>query len=177
VNGKTIRDRNMPDRQQLQQWLDAERNGRDEEADEAFLGVFAALPRLQPSAAFAEQTMTAVVRWRARRRRLVALAWGTTTLIVVTGGLGAWLLGPSIAPSIVKPVALALSHATPWLVAYATEAVNLWWAIAGIAAAVGNALATPPTAGAIVGAELIGILAFFALQRLVAAGRPGEMRL
>jgi hypothetical protein len=62
-------------------------------------------------------------------------------------------------------------------VAYATEAMNLWWAIAGIAAAVGNALATPPTAGAIVGAELIGILAFFALQRLVAAGRPGEMGL
>ena len=43
--------------------------------------------------------------------------------------------------------------------------------------AIGNALATPPTASAIVGAELLGIFAFFALQRLVAAERAGDMEI
>jgi hypothetical protein len=167
----------MPDRKQLERWLDVERSGQDDAADQAFLSVFAGLPRIEPSPAFAEQAMASVLRWRARRRRLVATAWAAAALIVAAGGLGAWLFGPAIAPSVVKPVALGLSHATPWLVAYATEAMNLWWAIAGLATAIANALATPPTAGAIVGAELIGIFAFFALQRLVGAERSGEIEL
>ena len=167
----------MPDRKQLERWLQAERSGEDDAADEAFLSVFAAMPRIQPSAAFTDQTMTAVLRWRARRRRLVVFAWAAAVLVVIAGGAAALLLGPSLAPSVVKPVALGLSHATPWLVAYATETMNLWWAIAGLATAIGNTLAAPPTASAIVGAELIGIFAFFALQRLVAAERTGEMEI
>ena len=167
----------MPDRRQLERWLEAERSGQDDAADEAFLSVFAAMPRIQPSAAFADQTMTAVLRWRARRRRLIAFAWAAAVFVVVAGGAAALLLAPVLAPSVVKPVALGLSRATPWLVAYAAEAMNLWWAIAGLATAIGNALATPPTATAIVGAELIGIFAFFALQRLVAAERAGDMEI
>ena len=167
----------MPDRQQLERWLQAERSGQDDAADEAFLSVFAAMPRIQPSAAFADQTIAAVLRWRARRRRLIAAAWAAAVLVVVAGGAAALLFGPALAPSVVKPVALGLSHATPWLVAYAAEAMNLWWAIAGLGTAIGNALATPPTASAIVGAELIGIFAFFALQRLVAAERTGDMEI
>jgi len=167
----------MPDRKQLERWLEAERRGQDDAADEAFLSVFAALPRIEPSPAFAERTMAGVLRWRARRRRLLVLAWAAAALIVAAGGLTALLLGPSLAPSIVKNMALGLSHATPWLIAYAAEAMNLWWAIAGVATAIANALATPPTAGAILGAELIGIFAFFALQRVVGAERPGEMEL
>ena len=165
----------MADRQQLERWLKAERLEDDEAADAAFAGVFASMPRIQPSAAFADQTMASVLRWRARRRRLFAFAWAAAVVIVAAGVVGAWLFGPALAPSVVKPVALALSHATPWLIAYATEAMNLWWVIAGLATAIANALATPPTAGAIVGAELIGIFAFFALQRLVGAERAGEM--
>jgi len=167
----------MPDRTQLERWLEAERSGHDDAADEAFLSMFAAMPRVQPSAAFADQTMTAVLRWRARRRRLIAFAWAAAVLAVAGGAAAALLLGPMLAPSVVKPLALGMSRATPWLVAYATEAMNLWWAIAGLATAISNALATPPTATAIVGAELLGILAFFALQRLVAAERSGEMEI
>ena len=174
---RTTEGRNMPDPKQLQRWLEAERSDQDDAADEAFLSVFAALPRIEPSPAFAEQTMVAVLAWRARRRRLIVLAWAAAVLIVAAGGLVAMLLGPSVAPSIVKQMALGVSHATPWLIAYAAEAMNLWWAIAGIATAVGNALATPPTAGAIVGAELVGIFAFFALQRLVGVERAGEMEI
>jgi len=167
----------MPDPKQLARWLQAERSGQDDAADEAFLHVFASLPRIEPSPAFADHTMAAVMRWRARRRRLVVFAWAAAVLAIVGGAAGAWLLGPAIAPAIVKQAALGLSHATPWLIAYATEAMNLWWAIAGLGTAIGNAVATPPTAGAIVGAELIGIFAFFALQRLVAAERAGEIEL
>ena len=167
----------MPDRTQLERWLEAERREQDDAADEAFLTVFASMPRIQPSAAFADQTMTAVLRWRARRRRLIAFAWAAAIFVVVAGGAAALLLGPTFAPSVVKPLALGLSRATPWLIAYAAEAMNLWWAIAGLAVAIGNALATPPTATAIVAAELLGIFAFFALQRLVAAERTGDMEI
>ena len=167
----------MPDHTELNRWLEAERSGQDDAADEAFLSVFATMPRIQPNSAFADRTMTAVLRWRARRRRLIAFAWAAAVFIVLAGGAAAVLLGPTFAPSVVKPLALGISRATPWLIAYLTEAMNLWWALAGLATAIGNALATPPTATAIVGAELLGIFAFFALQRLVAAERTGEMEI
>jgi hypothetical protein len=179
-------DRRLPSREQLERWLASEAASRsddaadeagDEAADAAFAHLFAAMPRIEPRAAFAEQTMTAVLRWRTRRRRLIAFAWAATLGTMVSGLIAAWLLGPSIAPAAVKPLALGLSRATPWLVAYATEAMNLWWAIAGVATAIANALATPPRAGALVAAELVGILAFFALQRLVAAEHAGEMEI
>ena len=58
--------------------------------------------------------------------------------------------------------------------------MNLWWTIVGIASAVtDSALATPPRRGAIVGVELVGIFAFFALQRIAGAGtlwRDEDMR-
>ena len=74
----------------------------------------------------------------------------------------------------VEALAFASGHAVPWLIAYATVAMNWWWMLAHVGGVIASALMTPARAAAIFGVELFGILAFFALQRIAGAGRFGD---
>ena len=56
VTRDTIRDRNMPDRKELERWLFSEKTGPEEAAEAAFARVFAAVPKIEPGAEFAERT-------------------------------------------------------------------------------------------------------------------------
>jgi hypothetical protein len=174
VNRETIRDRNMADRTHLERWLGAEESGQDDAADEALVHLFAAIPKVEPTPAFVQQAVAAAWQWRARRRRLVVSAWAAMLVLVLAGVAIAYFASPRLATAGVKALAFASSHAVPWLVAYATVAMNWWWTLAHVGGVVASALVTPARAAAVVGVELFGILAFFALQRIAGAGRLGD---
>lgn len=170
----TIRDRSMTDRDDLARWLASEDLEDDTAADAAFSRVFAVLPAIEPSEGFADRTVAAAWRMRSRQRRIAALGWAAVVLIAVAGaGAGAIAAVPASAWAI-KAGAHVLLHAAPWLAAYGTEAMNVWWIVARIGSEVAAAVATPSRAAAVVGVELVAISAFFALQRLVQVQRPGE---
>ena len=169
-----IRDRNMQDREQLERWLASEATGQEDAADAAFAHLFAAVPKVEPGADFVQRTVTEVWRVRARHRRILALGWAATIILVVAGAVTAYFGSPRLATSVIKALAFASSRSVPWLVAYTTVAMDWWWTLARVGGAVASALITPARVAAIVGVELFGILAFFALQRIAGAERLGD---
>jgi anti-sigma factor RsiW len=162
------------DRRQLEQWLAEEASGHDEAADAAFSQLFAAVPRVEPTPAFVEQAVTVALRWRTRRRRLIAVAWTTVVLLLTTGALTAYYASPRLAAAAIKAVTFTSSHVIPWLVAYTKVAMEWWWTIGRVGTVIVSAVVTPERAVAIVGVELVGILALFALLRVAGAGRLGD---
>jgi len=162
------------DRKQLERWLAEEESGQDPAADAAFAQLFTAMPRLEATPAFVEQAVTAAWRWRARRRRLVATAWAAAAVLVAAGVLAAYLASPTVAPMFIKTLAFFSGRAVPWFVAYATVAMHWWLTLVHVGGVIVSALVTPARAAALVGVELFGLLAFFALQRIAGAGRLGD---
>ena len=170
---RPIRDPNM-DRKALEQWLAAEQDGEDDAADTAFAQLFSAMPRVEPAPAFVQQAVTAAWRWRARRRRLMVFGAVAAALLVGVGTVVAFGLAPQVATSLIKGFAFASGRAVPWFVAYASVAMNWWWTLGHVGSTVASALLTPARLVALVGVELVGLLAFFALQRLAGAERLGD---
>ena len=162
------------DRTELERWLAAEESGQDDAADQAFARVFAAVPKVEPAPAFVQQAVAAAWLWRARRRRLIAFSWAATIFLVVAGAVAAYVAAPAFAPSIIKAFAFASGRSVPWLVAYTTVAMDWWWTLARVGGVVASALITPVRVVAVVGVELVGMLAFYALQRIAGAGRLGD---
>jgi hypothetical protein len=162
------------DRKQLERWLAEEEEGHDDAADAAFARLFAAVPRIEPRAAFVDEAVTAAWRWRAKRRRFVLAGWAAAAVLVGAGALAVYLASPSLAPVFIRTVAFASGRAVPWFVSYATVALHSWLTLVHVGGVVASALVTPARAAALVGMELFGILAFFALQRIAGAGRLGD---
>ena len=162
------------DRKQLERWLEAEDSEQDDAADAAFADLLLAVPRVEPAPAFVQQAVTAAWRWRARRRRIVAFAWAAAIVVAAAGAVGAYVAAPRLATPLIKAFAFASGHAVPWLVAYTTVAMNWWWTLGHVGGVVASALMTPARVVAIVGLELVGILAFYALQRIAGAERLGD---
>lgn len=162
------------DRQQLERWLAEEEQGHDDAADAAFTQLFTAIPRVEPRPAFVEQAVTAAWHWRARRRRLVAFAWAAAAVVVAGGALAVYLASPTLAPVFIRTLAFLSGRAVPWFVSYATVAMSSWLTLVHVGGVVASALVTPARVAALVGVELFGILAFFALQRIAGAGRFGD---
>jgi hypothetical protein len=162
------------DRKQLERWLAEEESGHDESADAAFARLFTAMPRVEATPAFVEQAVAAASQWRARRRRLVAFGWAAALMLVAAGALAAYLASPSLAPVFIRVVAFVSGRAVPWFVAYSTVAMNWWLTLVHVGSVIASALVTPARAAALVGVELVGLLAFFALQRIAGAGRLGD---
>jgi hypothetical protein len=162
------------DRKQLERWLAEEADGHDETADDAFAHLFSAVPKVQPNPAFVEQAVTAAWRWRVRRRRVVAFAWAATILLVVVGVALAFFGAPRLVTSVIKAMAFVSGRAVPWLVAYTTVAVGWWWTLGHVGGVIASALMTPTRVVAVVAVELVGILAFYALQRIAGVERLGD---
>lgn len=165
------------DRRHLAEWLAEEEAGHEDAADGAFAQLFSSMPRVEPSPAFVDNAVIAASRWRARRRRLSMGAWAAALVLVVTGAVIALADAPQIANSLVKGAALTSSRLLPWLVAYATVAMDSWWTLARVGGVIASALVTPGRAIAILGSELVGLLAFYALHRVAGARRLGDAQL
>jgi hypothetical protein len=162
------------DREQLERWLAEEESGDDAAADAAFAPLFAAVRKVDPQDGFVDRAVVAAWRWRARRRRVAVFAWAAALLVVGAGALMAFLMSPRVATLAVKTLAAASGHAVPWLVAYARVALDWWWTLGHVGGVIASALLTPARAAAIVGVELFGIIALFALLRIAGASRLGE---
>jgi hypothetical protein len=174
VTRDAIRDRNMQDREQLERWLASEATGQEDAADAAFAHLFAAVPKVEPGAEFVDRTTARVWGERTRRRRVAVLGWAAAVVLAAAGSLAGYLAAAPVSAWAVKTGVQVMSHAMPWLVAYATEAMTLWWVAARVGNHIAIAIATPPRAAALVAVELVGIFAFFALQRLVRLELRGE---
>lgn len=162
------------DRKQLEQWLADEASGHDEAADAAFAHLFAAVPKIEPRTAFVEQAVTSALRWRARRRRAMAVVGAAVAGLITTGTATAYYASPQLAAAAIKAVTFTSGHVIPWLVAYTKVAMEWWWTLGRVGTVVVSAVLTPERAVAIVGVELVGILALFALLRVAGAGRLGD---
>ena len=162
------------DRKQLERWLAEEERGHDEAADAAFAQLFAAVPTIEPSPAFVGQVVAAAWQWRARRRRLVVVGWAAASVLVAAGALAAYLASPTLAPVFIKTLAFVSGHAVPWFVSYATVAMNSWFTLLHVGSVIASALVTPARAAALVGVELFGLLAFFALHRIAGVEHFGD---
>jgi len=162
------------DRKQVDAWLVAEQGDEEDAADTALAHLFAAVPKVQPSSAFVEQTVTTAWRWRARRRRLVAGAWTAAAALIIASAAIAYSASPLLGGSAVKAIAFLTGHIVPWLIAYASVALHGWLTLGHVGAVVASALITPGRVAAVVGVELLGILAFYALHRIASAERLGD---
>jgi hypothetical protein len=162
------------ERKQLEAWLKAEQGGEEDTADATLAHLFAAVPRVQPRAAFVEQAVITARRWRARRRRLLAVAWTAAAALVVAAAVAAFFASPLVGRSVVKTIAFLSGHTVPWLIAYASVALRGWLTLGHVGAVIAAALITPGRAAAVVGVELLGIAAFYALHRIASAERFGD---
>ena len=173
MNSDTIRDRNMV-RKQLDAWLKAEEGGEDDAADAALAHLFTGVPKVQPRSVFVEQAVIAAWRWRARRRWVLAAAWTAAAALIAAAAVTVFSASPLLGRSFVKAIAFLTGHTVPWLVAYASVALHGWLTLGHVGAVIAAALVTPGRAAAVVGVELLGIAAFYALHRIASAERLGD---
>ena len=173
MNSDTIRDRNM-ERNQLDAWLTAEQGGDEDAAEAALAHLFAAVPKVQPRSVFVEEVVTTAWRWRARRRRLLTVAWTAAAALVLAAAGIAYFAYPLLGGSVAKAIAYLSGHTVPWLIAYASVALHGWLTLGHVGAVIAAALITPGRVAAVVGVELLGILAFYALHRIASAERLGD---
>jgi hypothetical protein len=149
-------------------WLAAEERGHDEAAEAALEPVFAALPAVEPSAAFVARAVEAAWAARRRRARLVALgsaaaavvfaATGVIVLSAVLGGRAAWLL--PVAASAASGIVLSLLSA-------GVTAAGWWSAAADAGLALAAAFSNPYGVAALTVVELVAVGALAALHRLL----------
>ena len=160
----------------IERWLTIEVEAGTDEAEMAFEVAFAALPRLEPRAGFAERVIyafqpTPVVRpsewlrwgWKAATGgalALVAIALGLVPLAGITVEL------PS-AGAIVDTTTGGVS----WLAGWLANGLEVWSFLVRIGNAIGLAIATPQIGAALMATALIGAAALFELNRLLVPER------
>ena len=165
----------MSDQDRLAAWLEREDAADEESAEAAFANAYAVIGRIDAHPEFILRTATLGRQVRLRRRRLSRLAW--VAAAVAVAGAMTFVAGMAVPVSVwvVKVMALAISNAAPWLVAYSTEAISLWWFVVRVGGPLATAVDSPAAASALVGVELVGILAFYALYRIIQFENEGEV--
>ncbi|MBI4885776.1 MAG: hypothetical protein HY824_01665 [Acidobacteria bacterium] len=154
-------------------WLSFERHldeaaGADEATDAAFAKVFAALPAVEPSAAFVHQAVDAAWAARARSRRAAVFA-GLAASVAVTasgaavayallGAAGGWLLTSAVAAA--TRIAMSVLGA-------ATTTLEWWLATVHVGGAMADVVTMPQGAAALATIGLIGVVALYMLRRLL----------
>jgi len=157
----------MSDQESLTRWLQSEESGDEQSAEAAFAGIYAAVGRIEASPEFVARMAALGSQARARRRRAFRLAWAAAGCAAAAAMAVVTMMAAPAGVWAVKVMALAISDATPWLVAYSTEAFSLWWFIGRVGGPIASALASPVNASALVGVELVGMVAFYALYRVI----------
>ena len=169
----------------LSRWLAAERDGRDDAADDALLALFEAeaLPPLAPPARFADRVLAraGVVAAVPVRRTLFAGLWfrGLVTLALLVTGLSlpwlsealrslAGLAGSFWSPGdLVRLGTAALTTISQVLVA----ALAFWGWLLEIGRAFATPFATPLMALVVVVCLLVSLVAFHFLRNLITRDR------
>ncbi|HSL22264.1 MAG TPA: hypothetical protein VK886_12070 [Vicinamibacterales bacterium] len=157
-------------------WRTAEVAGRDDEADSAFKGVFAAAPRQEPSLQFTARAMRAVAESsatevrQARQTRRGLIAGGAL------GGLVALYFGAGLIASAVSATLLGLLDLLVATVVNTASAVNtgadVWSVLGALGRAAAAFVADPKVTITLLAIQGVAAMALFALQRLL--GTDGE---
>lgn len=148
-------------------WLSSEAHDDEQAADLAFQRLCAAVPRVEPSAAFSAGVAPAAWRGLRRQRRKEVATTVAVLLLVVCGGVagswvtvrlvGGWLLasGAAMASGVLVSVVGALVAGLEW-----------WMTGARVGSVVGEVLVYREIAGTLLAVELLGAGALYALHQL-----------
>jgi hypothetical protein len=156
----------------VREWLDAERAGHTEEADRRFREVAAALPRLQPSAGFADAVIAraglALPRpdlWASWWiRGAIATAMLSVGVLAVSLSAAAWF--DALLAS-VQHVAWGLGQLSAGVRAWVGSALTVWAGLAQAASVVGRLMAGPGPLVLLALNFAVAVAAFCALRRLM----------
>lgn len=161
----------------LDRWLNAERDDRSEQADEALFELFEALPLIAPAAGFADRVLLRAGLQAAAKRDLFASLGAR--LVVALGvaalGFGALWLPPVLRflaglwsfGGLVQGGVRALTVATEWL----ASALRVWDVVQSIGGALTQALTAPPVMAGLLVCVLVSSLAFRFLRDQITGER------
>jgi hypothetical protein len=143
----------------MTQWDDEARE------DAAFTRLFAALPEIQPSAAFVDTTVAAAFEVRAKRYRLLWLSVAAGVVVVAGATLLLAAFGmPSVVVLLAAESAAGMLMASVWA---ATGIAEFWSVMLRGGAAAARVAVMPQSVALLVMAEVIGGLALYMLHRLL----------
>lgn len=154
-------------------WLVAEQGANDARSEAALRAVLAGMPGSDPPAHFRSQVLSAGVRegvvppptriW-AERPALV-VAWSLAAL-AGSVGVAVWL-GPVILRQMVRLLNFSVQGFV-WIVGGLEGGLDVWSLLLEIGRAVGATLTKPQVSAGVVMIELVGIVALYALLRVLA---------
>jgi hypothetical protein len=159
-------------RHAVREWLEAEHAGQPDAADRAFARAAAVLPRLQPSARFADAVLarlgasaTAPDPWASWwLRGLIGAALVSVGVLVVSLSGGGWI---SAVLASVHSVAWGLGHAGTAVSAWVGSALTAWAGVAHAAVVLGRLLSGPGAILMLILNLTVAAAALTALRRLV----------
>lgn len=151
-------------------WLASELEDREDAAEAAFAQAFRALPRIEPGVGFADRVVRAA--WRMERRRHRAAQWrhGAIALPVMAAGLAiAYQASAYVGTWMATAAAAVMARGVVGFLAMLSVGVTWWSFIARVGASMGSVVGTPRNTAALLALDLFGMLALWALQRLLSA--------
>ena len=160
-------------RQAVREWLEAEHAGQPDGADRAFARAAHVLPRLHPSARFADAVLArlgtrpepAPDLWASWwLRGLIGAALVAVGVLVVSLSGGAWILAMTAS---VHTVAWGLGHAGTAASAWVGSALTAWAGVAHAAVVLGRLLSGPGAILMLILNLTVAAAALMALGRLV----------
>jgi len=172
----------MGARQDVERWLAAERaalegGALEGSADSAFARVFAAVPRVEPGAGFAERVARTAWKARVRRRRFVRAGRRAASLAAVFIGAGATYVAVVEGGAwVVRTAAAVTVRGVSLVVRSAAEGLDWWSILVRVGRATGEVLVTPQVSTAVIAVEILGALALYALSRLLRDDRNNAER-
>ncbi len=165
---------NPHDTQALARWLEAERAGLDDLADESLAGLFRSVPRLRPRPGFADRVLRAGVP--ARRAAWTWTPWwmraGIAFTLLLCGLAAAFIpvarLSPLIAVSWARVVPLCID-ASVRILWWLQHGVAVWRAVAGVGRAGAVVLTTGPALAVLTANIALAIVLTGALKHLLSS--------
>lgn len=154
-------------------WLVAEEGANEARSEAALRAVLVGIPAPEPPADFRTQVLSAGVRdgvvppptrgW-AERPALV-VAWSLAAL-AGSVGVAVWL-GPMILRLMVRLLNFSVQGFV-WIVGGLEGGLDVWSLLVEVGRAVGATLTTPQVSAGVVTIELVGIVALYALLKVLA---------
>ena len=144
-------------------WVDAEREGRSEDADAAFRAVFHAVPTHLPGDALTGRVVQTVARAAARQARLAKLAAATGAVVAVALTIAVLLQLPRFLRAMVE----FSVRTVIWTILAFERGLDAWTILVQAARAVGAVLLAPQVTIAMMGLGLLAVGALYALNRML----------
>lgn len=165
----------------VERWLAAERTGDEPAADVALALVFQALPAVEPPAGLTARVVAAARRATVRAdRRALRPGWRRPAQVVggaAAAGGGLYLLWRLLLPLIIDAFVRGVTwllDGVLWVSVSLSAGLDFWTLLARAGHWIGVAITTPRVAVTLVGVEVVGGLALYAVQRILASEKESS---